>query len=135
MLKITFERFERNLIEAYYILERRVELNNITPLHLKIIIFFARHTRIPGLWTQVLNAGLRTLDSGRWMLHFERWALVTGHCRWLFRTKSESNFWFCLINYWKFSECELLRTLWSRLFCRDYRFWCGYFRNYIQWNL
>ena len=45
-----------------------------------------RHTGIPGLWTEVLNAGrwtldpgLWTLDAGRWMLHSGRWALGTGH--------------------------------------------------------
>ena len=26
------------------------------------------HTGIPRLWTQMLDAGLRTLDSGRWIL-------------------------------------------------------------------
>ena len=40
---------------------------------------------IPGLWTQVLDAGLWRLDSGRWTLdsgpwklHFGRWALENG---------------------------------------------------------
>ena len=28
-----------------------------------------KHTGIPGLWTQELDAGLWTLGSGRWMLH------------------------------------------------------------------
>ena len=37
-----------------------------------------KHTRIPGLWTQVLNAGLWTLDSGRWTLDPGCWALDAG---------------------------------------------------------
>ena len=44
------------------------------------------HTGIPGVWTQVLDAGLWimdvglwTLDPGLWTVHFGRWALDTGH--------------------------------------------------------
>ena len=33
------------------------------------------HTEIPGLWTQVLDAGLWTLDSGRWTLDAGPWTL------------------------------------------------------------
>ena len=29
------------------------------------------HTRIPGLWTQVLDAGIWILNSGRWILDAE----------------------------------------------------------------
>ena len=38
------------------------------------------HTGIPGLWTQVLDAGLWTLDSGRWTLDAGPWTLDSG--RW-----------------------------------------------------
>ena len=145
-----------------------------------LLLFFAWHTGIPGLLTQVLDAelwkldsghwtldaGLRTLDSelwtldsgcwtldagrwtldselwtldsGRWTLgfrrctldaiHFGRWALATGR---LSLTVLEQNqkpvsdsAW---LNYWKLFGFESLRTSWSRLFCRDYRFWRGYF--------
>ena len=44
-----------------------------------------RHTGIPGLWKQVLDAGLWTLDSGRctlgsgcWTLGARRWTLDAG---------------------------------------------------------
>ena len=33
------------------------------------------HTGIPGLWTQELDAGLWTLDSGRWTLEAGLWTL------------------------------------------------------------
>ena len=83
-----------------------------------------KHTRIPGLWTQVLNAGLWTLDSGRWTLDPGCWALDAGlwsldSGRWdagcytldaglwaldtiidCFKTKSEASFWLCLIILW-----------------------------------
>ena len=36
------------------------------------------HTGIPGLWTQVLDAGLWTLDSGRWTLDAGPWTLDSG---------------------------------------------------------
>ena len=36
---------------------------------------FLRHTGIPGLLTQELDAGLWMLDSGRWTLDVERWTL------------------------------------------------------------
>ena len=40
-----------------------------------------RHTGIPGLWTQELDAGPRcTLDSGLWTLDSGRWTLDSG--RW-----------------------------------------------------
>ena len=41
VLKITFKRLKRNLIETYNIVERRVELNKKTPFHHKIFIVFA----------------------------------------------------------------------------------------------
>ena len=37
-----------------------------------------RHTRIPGLWTQELDAGLWTMDSGLWALDAELWTLDAG---------------------------------------------------------
>ena len=51
------------------------------------------------LWT--LDAGLWTLDDGRWTLdaviwtlklQFGRWALDTGHCRWLFQNRIRTQF-------------------------------------------
>ena len=41
---------------------------------------FFGHNRIPGLWTQELDAGLWTLDSGRWTLDAGLWTLDSG--RW-----------------------------------------------------
>ena len=38
------------------------------------------HTGLPGLWTQVLDAGLWILNSGRWTLGAELWTLDSG--RW-----------------------------------------------------
>ena len=45
-----------------------------------------RHTGIPGLWTQEMDAGLWmlhsgrwTLDAGRWTLDSESWTLDSGH--------------------------------------------------------
>ena len=37
-----------------------------------------RHTGIPGLWTQELDAGLWTLDYERWTLDAGLWTLVAG---------------------------------------------------------
>ena len=37
-----------------------------------------RHTRIPGLWTQELDAGPWTLHSGLWTLDFGLWTLDSG---------------------------------------------------------
>ena len=42
---------------------------------------FIRHTGIPGLWTQELDAGQSerwTLDSGRWTLDAGHWTLDSG---------------------------------------------------------
>ena len=36
------------------------------------------HTGIPGVWTQVLDAGLWTLGSGLWTLDSGRWTLDSG---------------------------------------------------------
>ena len=88
-----------------------------------------------GRWT--LNPGLWTHDAGRWMLDVGCWTLdatlwTLGSGRWtLSLTVLEQNqkpvsdsAW---LNYWKFFGCESLRTTWSRLLYRDYRFWFGYF--------
>ena len=37
------------------------------------------HTGIPGIWTQVLDAGFWTLDSGQWTLGAGLWTLNHGH--------------------------------------------------------
>ena len=81
-----------------------------------------------GLWT--LDTGLWTLDAGRWMLDASLWTLGSGHWT-LSLTVLEQNqkpvsdsAW---LNYWKFFGLESLRTLWSRLSDRDYKFWLGYF--------
>ena len=48
------------------------------------------HTRIPGLWMQVLGAGLRMLDTGCYTLNAGLWALDTIlNC---FKTKAEASF-------------------------------------------
>ena len=77
-----------------------------------------------GLWT--LDSGCWTLDvgfcmlgSGYWTLHFGRWALHTQN-----QNPVSDSAW---LNHWKFFGCKSLRTLWSRLFCRDYKFWRGCF--------
>ena len=44
-----------------------------------LFVHFKRHIRIPGLWTQVLDAGAWTLASGLWTLDSGRWTLDTGH--------------------------------------------------------
>ena len=63
------------------------------------------HTGIPGLWMQVLNAGLWTLDAGCYTLDAGLWTLDTiVDC---FRTESEPSFWFCLI--------QLLKIFWVRI--------------------
>ena len=36
------------------------------------------HTGIPGIWTQVLDAGFWTLNFGRWILDNGLWALDSG---------------------------------------------------------
>ena len=37
---------------------------------------------------------------------------------------------FAWLNYWKFFGYESLRSSWSRLFCRDCRFWRGHFSKF-----
>ena len=41
VLKVTFKRFQRSLIEAYNTVERRVELNNRTSYHRNILVALA----------------------------------------------------------------------------------------------
>ena len=104
-----------------------------------------------GLWT--LDSGCWTLDAGLWMLHAEprrltldtkfwtldaqlrvldswRWTLGSGHWT-LSLTVLEQNQQpvsdSALLNYWKFCRCESLRTSWSHLLYRGFRFWLGYF--------
>ena len=78
------------------------------------------------------------LDSGRWMLDSGPSRLDAGRCtfgaglcaldiyRWLFLILFQ---FLILLDQIieKFFGCESLRTSWSPLFCRDYRFWRGYF--------
>ena len=40
--------------------------------------YFQWHTRIPGLWTQELDAGLWALDSRRWTLDARPWTMDPG---------------------------------------------------------
>ena len=47
-------------------------LKDILNLNIKIL---KRHTEIPGLWTQKLNARLWTLDATLWTLGSEHWTL------------------------------------------------------------
>ena len=75
-------------------------------------------TGIPGLWTQVLDAGL-------WMLDVTLRKLGSGHWT-LLLTGSEQNqntgsdpAW---LNHWKFIGWESPWTPWSCLFYRQYRF-------------
>ena len=81
----------------------------------------------------MLDPGLCPLDTGLWSLNAELWTLDSGLCtsgpeHWiLLFTVSEHNqnpvsdsAW---LNYSKFFGRESLRPSWSRLFCRDYRFW------------
>ena len=81
-----------------------------------------RWTLDPGRWT--FDAGRWTLNAACWTLHFGRWGLGTGH----YRPVSDSAW----LNYWKFFGQESLRTSWSRLLYRDYRFWRGYFYKILR---
>ena len=94
-----------------------------------------RWTLDAGLWT--LDSGCWTLDAGSWTLHSRGWTLdatlwTLGSGSWtLSLTVLEQNqkpvsdsAW---LNYWKFFGCQSLRTSWSHLLYRDYRFWLGYF--------
>ena len=82
-------------------------------------------------WT--LDSGRWTLYPGLWTLGDTLWTLGSGH--WTpSSTVSEQNqksvsdsVW---LNYWTFFGCKSLRTSWSRLLCRDYRFWRGYFQKF-----
>ena len=49
-VKITFKWFQRSLIEAYNIAERRIKLNNKTTFHCKILIVFADNVRLINIW-------------------------------------------------------------------------------------
>ena len=96
-----------------------------------------------GLWTLTLNPGRWTLYAGLWKLNSGPWMLGSG-CwtvdSWCWTLGSghgtlsltvlkqnqqpvSDSAW---LNYWKFSRCESLRNLWSRLLYRDYRFWFFY---------
>ena len=81
-----------------------------------------------GCWT--LDGRLSMLDVGRWTLDATLWTLGVGHCA-LSLTVLEQNQKpvsdSAGLNYWKFFGYKSLKTSWSRLFHRDYRFWCGYF--------
>ena len=74
-----------------------------TCLHLNELISFnylhsnGRHTGIPGLWTQELDAGLWTLDFGLWTLDSGRWTLDAG--RWTLKTL-EARLWTLGIGCW-----------------------------------
>ena len=61
-----------------------------------------------GLWTQ--DAGLSTLDA----------AIVSEQNQ----NPVSDSAW---LNYWKYFGWKSLRNSWSHLFCRDYKFWLGYF--------
>ena len=90
-----------------------------------------------------MDAGLWTLDYGHWTLDPWRWTLDPG-CYTL--DAESSGHWALLLtvveqnqnlvsdltwlNYWKFVGCKSLRTSWSGLFCRDYKFWRGYFQKF-----
>ena len=91
-----------------------------------------------GFWTQnagflALDPGHWTLDAGIWTLGAIFWTLSSRHCT-LSLTVSEQNqnpvSDFAWLNYWEFFRCKSLRTSWSRLFCRDYRLWRGYFKKF-----
>ena len=77
------------------------------------------HTRIPGLWTQVLDTGLWTLEFGRWTLDAGLWTLgsgcwtldaglwtlgsgcwlwMLGSGWWILLLTGETSFWFCLMS-------------------------------------
>ena len=80
-----------------------------------------RRTLDTKLWT--LDAQLRVLDSWRWTLGSGHWTLSLTVLEQNQQPVSDS----ALLNYWKFCRCEFLRTSWSHLLYRDYRFWFGYF--------
>ena len=81
-----------------------------------------------GLWT--LDSGCWTLDAKVWTLDAILWTLSSGH--WTLsltvlkqnQNPVSASAW---LNYWKFFGWESPRIWCSRLFCRDCRFWRGYF--------
>ena len=92
-----------------------------------------RWTLDTGCWT--LDAWLWRLDSRRWTLTSELWTLDAAlwpldtvlDC---FRTEPNPVPDSAWLNYWKFFVCKYLWTSWSRLFCRNYRFWPGFFQKF-----
>ena len=102
-------------------------------------LYSGRWTLCTGLW--MLTSGHRTLDAGFWTLDLRRWTL--NDVVWildagLWTRNSES--WTLLLTdlgqnqiieiYWKFFGSESVRTSWSRLFCREYRFYRSCFWNF-----
>ena len=71
------------------------------------------HTGIPGLWTQVLDAGLWTLDSGLWTLDSGRWTLDSG--LWMLdprRWTLDAGFWMLTKQQnFKFELVQALETM------------------------
>ena len=87
-----------------------------------------RWTLEVGLWT--LNSGRCMLGSGRWTLDSWLWTLGSGHCTLSLTVLGQNQQPFsdsAWLNYWKFFRCESLRTSWSHLLYRGYRFWVCYF--------
>ena len=88
---------------------------------------------------RTLDAGLWTLDSGRWNLDSGLWTLDYGHYTWnaglwtldtvvdCFRTELKPSFWICLIKLLRILWVQVSKDLMTRLFCRGYRLWRGYF--------
>ena len=77
-----------------------------------------------GSW--ILDSGRRTLDATLRMLGSGHWTLSLTVLEQNQRSVTDSSW----LNYWKFFGCKSLRTSWSRLFCRNYRFRRGYFQKF-----
>ena len=80
-------------------------------------------TLISGLWTLdsrlwILDTGLCMLDAAHWTLGPGHWALLVTVSKQNQTPVSES---VCL-NHWKFFGWKSVRTSWSQVFCREYRF-------------
>ena len=104
-----------------------------------VFLYLGGYNSIPDFWTMDASVGPWTLDAGCWTLVSGLSTLDAGRYtldpglwhRTLSLTVLEQNqkavsdsAW---LNYWKFFGRDSLRAWWSRLFCRDYRFWRSYF--------
>ena len=70
--------FYRNIYTRYFICSDCMGHHVSTICNEILLKKIKGHTRIPGLSTQELDAGLWTLDAGLWTLDSRRWTPDTG---------------------------------------------------------